>query len=337
MAALGLIITPPRLGDTVFCLPGLQWLQRCKPDIVWHILALSPLSAEVFNHHPVFKDVFVATIQTHKRWLRSEKRLMLPDAFSFERYQHVLGIDYNTCRLPQFSPFEGPHWQRISARSPHTHQAEHVLRYIETFCQQPAPLDVKRYKMYPSHEDKAWVEGLLARHQVQDTQSLVVLHLGCHGLKKRRSVFRRSLHHRKAWPLAHWLSFAHQLQQRHEHIRFVLTGTLDETQLAEPFIQHFPDTINVIAQTNIQQLSALLDKARLFISGDTGPLHIACSTSVPVIALFGPTDFETTGPYPLNAHRQCVCDEDLSAIAPGTIVSMAEPWLSQEIGVSALE
>lgn len=335
MAALALIITPPRLGDTVFCLPGLQWLQRCKPDIEWHILALSSLSAEVFNHHPVFKDVFIGRIDTDKRWLRSNKRLILPDAFSFERYQHVLGIDYVTGRLPQFAPFDGPHWQRITARPANIHQAEHTLQYIEAWCQKPAPLDARRYMIYPSEQDRAVVKALLTRHQVQSDQSLVVLHLGCHGLTKRRSLFRRGLHHRKAWPLAHWLSFARQLQQRHARTRFVLTGTLAETRLAESFCQHFPDTINVIAQTNIQQLAVLLDKASLFISGDTGPLHIACSTSVPVIALFGPTDFETTGPFPLNAQRQCVCDEDLSAIAPDTIVSMAERWLTHENSASA--
>lgn len=336
MTALGLIITPPRLGDTVFCLPGLQWLQRCRADVHWHILALSPLSAEVFNHHPFFKQVFIASINTHKRWYRSEKRLTLPEEFSFEPYQHVLAMDYNTGCMPQFIPFAGPHWQRISVRPANIHQAAYTLQFIEAFCQQSAPVDMQQYAIYPSTQDRALIEQLLTHHAVQDTQALVVLHMGCHGLKKQRRVFRRKFDHHKAWPLAHWLSFAKALRGRHNHVRFVLTGTLAEAHLAEVFMKQFPDTINVIAQTNIQQLAALFDKARLFITGDTGPLHIACSTSVPLIALFGPTDFATTGPFPLNARRLCVSHDDLAMITPSQIVEMAEPWLTDAIRVSAM-
>jgi heptosyltransferase-1 len=37
--------------------------------------------------------------------------------------------------------------------------------------------------------------------------------------------------------------------------------------------------------------------ARLFIGGDTGPLHLAAALRVPVVAIFGPTDPARTGPF----------------------------------------
>lgn len=47
----------------------------------------------------------------------------------------------------------------------------------------------------------------------------------------------------------------------------------------------------------IAELMALTRRARLFIGGDTGPLHLAAALQVPVVAIFGPTDPARNGPY----------------------------------------
>ena len=48
---------------------------------------------------------------------------------------------------------------------------------------------------------------------------------------------------------------------------------------------------------SISELIALTRRARLFIGGDTGPLHLAAALRVPVVAIFGPTDPARNGPY----------------------------------------
>lgn len=50
-------------------------------------------------------------------------------------------------------------------------------------------------------------------------------------------------------------------------------------------------------QCSISELIALTRRARLFIGGDTGPLHLAAALRVPVVAIFGPTDPARNGPY----------------------------------------
>jgi heptosyltransferase-1 len=50
-------------------------------------------------------------------------------------------------------------------------------------------------------------------------------------------------------------------------------------------------------QSTISELMALLRRAKLFIGGDTGPMHLAAALKVPVVALFGPTDPARNGPY----------------------------------------
>ena len=51
----------------------------------------------------------------------------------------------------------------------------------------------------------------------------------------------------------------------------------------------------------IGQLIALTRRARIFVGGDTGPLHLAAALDVPVVALFGPTDPARTGPFGTRA------------------------------------
>jgi heptosyltransferase I len=48
---------------------------------------------------------------------------------------------------------------------------------------------------------------------------------------------------------------------------------------------------------SLAELIALVRRARLFIGGDTGPLHLASALKVPVVAIFGPTDPDRNGPY----------------------------------------
>lgn len=50
-------------------------------------------------------------------------------------------------------------------------------------------------------------------------------------------------------------------------------------------------------QCSISELVALTRRARLFVGGDTGPLHLAAALRVPVVAIFGPTDPKRNGPY----------------------------------------
>jgi lipopolysaccharide heptosyltransferase I len=48
---------------------------------------------------------------------------------------------------------------------------------------------------------------------------------------------------------------------------------------------------------SISELIALTRRTKLFIGGDTGPLHLAAALHVPVVAIFGPTDPARNGPY----------------------------------------
>jgi heptosyltransferase-1 len=47
----------------------------------------------------------------------------------------------------------------------------------------------------------------------------------------------------------------------------------------------------------LTELIAITQRARLFVGGDTGPLHLAAALRVPVVGIFGPTNPARNGPY----------------------------------------
>ena len=49
--------------------------------------------------------------------------------------------------------------------------------------------------------------------------------------------------------------------------------------------------------TTLTELAALIEGARLFVGGDSGPMHIACAVGCPVIAIYGPTDPHVNEPW----------------------------------------
>jgi heptosyltransferase-1 len=97
----------------------------------------------------------------------------------------------------------------------------------------------------------------------------------------------------------------------------------------------------------ISELIALSRRARLFIGGDTGPLHLAAALRVPVVAIFGPTDPARNGPYgtrsivlrsaeSLTTHaRRAATDEGLLAISSDAVINAARELLGGTSGAKA--
>jgi heptosyltransferase-1 len=85
---------------------------------------------------------------------------------------------------------------------------------------------------------------------------------------------------------------------------------------------------------SITELIALTRRARLFIGGDTGPMHLAAALQVPVVAIFGPTDPARNGPYQTSNAGSAVLRNPAS---PTTHARQSQPDQGLlEIGVDAV-
>ncbi|MGH9503062.1 MAG: glycosyltransferase family 9 protein [Terriglobales bacterium] len=94
----------------------------------------------------------------------------------------------------------------------------------------------------------------------------------------------------------------------------------------------------------ITQLIALTRRARLFIGGDTGPIHLAAALRVPVIGIFGPTDPARNGPFGTRSivlrssssstsyRHVSRLDDGLLEITSGQVVAAARQLLGDQHG-----
>ena len=102
----------------------------------------------------------------------------------------------------------------------------------------------------------------------------------------------------KQWPPQRFSEVARALAVH--NIKTLVNAAVGEEELARSVVEASAGNAFELRCT-IGQLIAVMKRARLFLGGDTGPLHLAAALNVPVIGLFGPTDPARTGPFGTRA------------------------------------
>lgn len=133
-------------------------------------------------------------------------------------------------------------------------------------------------------EDRQAARDLLARHGLGGCRQLVGINAGAsYGGAKR-------------WPLERFAAVADALADE-PGIGVALFGSPSEADIARQVAARMRRTPAVLAgQTTLGQLMALISLCRLFITNDSGPMHLAAALDVPQIAIFGSTSEVATGP-----------------------------------------
>lgn len=119
-----------------------------------------------------------------------------------------------------------------------------------------------------------------------------------------------------AWPNKRWAperfgALAAAIRERHGLRSMVLWGP-GEKELATAVVNASSGAAQAAPPTTIADIVTLAGGARVMISGDTGPLHIAGAVGTPIVALFGPTRAERNGPWSpadicISRFDRCVC------------------------------
>ncbi len=98
----------------------------------------------------------------------------------------------------------------------------------------------------------------------------------------------------KRWPTERYGALAQQLARR--GFRVLVNAGPGEVVLAAEIAQKSGETAAPVV-CSLPQLIALTRRVALAIGGDTGPLHLACALSRPVVGIYGPTDPRRNGPF----------------------------------------
>ena len=132
-------------------------------------------------------------------------------------------------------------------------------------------------------EVAASVDARLAAAGLGDGHTLIVLHVSA------GNPFRR-------WPADAFVDLITRLAETDARRRVIVMSGPSEREAAATIGARARERLGAAAdrvvdrmEFDLRELRALLDRAQLFVGGDSGPLHIAGTTGVPVVGLYGPT------------------------------------------------
>ena len=148
----------------------------------------------------------------------------------------------------------------------------------------------------------------LAAAGIGPAHRLVVVHVSA------GNPFRR-------WPASHFVELAVQLAAKDPDRRIILTSGPSEAEAARAIVaqarQRLPegggDRIRTGDEYTLAELRSLVARAAVYVGGDSGPLHVAATSNVPIVGLYGPTLPVRSAPWrPPRCRRRAVERLDLA-------------------------
>ena len=99
----------------------------------------------------------------------------------------------------------------------------------------------------------------------------------------------------KRWPLDHFAKVGIELSNL--GYKICISGTFEEKKILEELQSKIPFSSIIPSGLSLHAFAHILKAAKLLISNDTGPLHLACALKTPCIGIFGGTDASICGTY----------------------------------------
>jgi predicted lipopolysaccharide heptosyltransferase III len=291
------------IGDVVFTTPVIRALRRRYPHAHLSYL-VEPAAAPIVEQNPHLDHVIVAARPRGLTRLREDWRL----AHTLRRERFDIAIDLHggprsgwltwASGAPRRIGYDikGRGWMYTSrvARAPDLRPRHSVRNQWDLLAplgiDPPDPaLDPVEMADDPSAE--ARVEARLRAVGIDATHPLVVVHVSA------GNPFRR-------WPEGSFQALTEALVRRDPARRILLTSGPSDAGAARQIAERARQALGPLAvavpdlgEFDLHELRAVIARAAAYIGGDSGPLHVAATTAVPVVALLGPTLPERSNPW----------------------------------------
>lgn len=331
-----LIVKLSSLGDVIHTLPAAQALRRKFPNahLAW---AVERAHAGVLRNQECIDEVIEWNRGTWRSFasfiarLRSQTWDLAIDFQGLFRSGFVTRASGAKRRIGYAPTRERAHWfynERITAPTEAMHAVEKSLRLLEPLgatlpgvpllrsylgsnsrllqLNSPGPKsgageratvrrgahDAAGNLLFPlsiHNAERSAVEGWLGAHRFDASrQRLVILNPHC---RKPANI----------WPAERYSQLAARLLEQ-PGIRVAVSGGPVARELCDEIAAPLGDRLwRADGMFSLLGSAELIRRASLFVTGDTGPMHIAAAVGAPIVALFGPADPLKTGPYTTDA------------------------------------
>lgn len=284
------------IGDVLLATSGVALLKKAYPNASITMMVV-PRVAELLQNHPLVDDVIVFEYKSKQTSWRSmwemvkfirSKKFDLNVSFDYRLRPLLLAwLAGIPVRVSGDYLYQGhPVWFRILFTNRILLHGQYVQYQQGAMFRQIAggftgiDAEAKPVMPAPWPDSAARIEGLL-------------------GTRKGKVILYcvRGTHEGKNWPPEHFAAVMAALQQKAPLLRQYIIGAPGDSDYAEHVIQQVDcAVINLCGQTRLADLPVLFNRAALFITVDTGSMHIAATTDVPILALFLNTNCVQWGP-----------------------------------------
>ena len=292
-----LIIKPSSLGDIVLALPALHSLRKSFPNakISWLI---RPEFAPLLENHPDLSEIilfdrkllgkffcpagFKAVLSLIKK-LRSKKFDAVFDLQGLFRTACLAGLSrcpnrFGMANAREFASLFYTH--KITQDNKTIHLVDFYLKIVKT----AGCLNTEPEFVLPIDPDaRLSVQKLLDNHNIKPKNYAVLI--------------TTSARQGKCWPVENFAAIAEKLLAQFQ-LPSIATGLASEKDYIDR-LSHLSKApvINLAGSLSLKQLVALLASAKIVLSNDTGPGHIAAALDTPVVIIFGYSNPARVAPY----------------------------------------
>lgn len=122
------------------------------------------------------------------------------------------------------------------------------------------------------------------------------------------------LQHWKRWPIGHGRELVRLLTARGYQVAFL--GSQEERSIPQEIMLGTPleadaERINLCGQMSLHETGAFMQLARGVVCNDSGLMHVAAAVGAPLVAIFGPTEYDRTRPFTMHCtllRGACACN-----------------------------
>lgn len=295
-----LVRGPNWIGDAVMCEPAIKGLKRIVPQARVSLL-VKPGVAELFECHPDVDRIIVYddkgrhaglsgkwTLANELRRAGFDFALLFQNAFEAALLAFAAGIPrrYGYATDGRSMLLSDP----VAKPDPRAsvHQVAYywnLLRPLGLTGEPPAP------RLFMTNEEEPLMAARLAQSGLSETDLLIGINPG-----STYGGAKRWLPDRFAEVANHLCQSLAESQGRPASV--AILGAKGEESLGREIAGRLTARSAVLSgATTIRELMAVLKRCALLLTNDTGPMHIAAAFQVPIVTVFGPTDWRTTSPY----------------------------------------
>jgi heptosyltransferase-2 len=304
-----LIVRTDRIGDVLLSTPVIKALRDSFPNS-YIAMMVRPYARDIIEGNPYLDEVILYDKnKRHKGWIASVKFAIQLKKKNFDlavvlhptnRVHIITFLAGITERLGYNKKFGFLLTKKVSdeKRFGVKHELEYNLDLVRLVGAQARD---KSLFMPVNEVSRDYIEKFLKARGVSRSEALIAIHPGASCPSKK-------------WPPQRFAWVADRLIEDF-NARVVIVGDVGDIHTAEKLKQamrHEP--IFACGKTTISQLACLLKRCTLFISNDSGPVHIASSLGVPVVDIFGrneaglsPTRWGPWGAPNVVLHKEIGC------------------------------